>query len=245
MCEYPSLADHKLIVGTNTSASFRQARHCHGPASSSSHVAPTNRPTPPKTRPVLCLKPHGVVGVGEREWGNFLSLLWIITVPQSTDNLSYRSNAVFQSYIYMLCGIWPASILLNKVLRLSTKKEKKITYLSWMFGIRWNAWTYFTLSYALFDNLWRGWLLDWSVSTNHGDAWISKIALGIQRKYYCEWRKPHAAVSCNIQKYGLFWRNPLESVCHQVSLPLSNSRNHSLMRWVIAVGGGAVLCAQH
>lgn len=105
------------------------------PGSSSSHFAPacqptgqsTNRPTPPPPCPVS--KPHGVVGVGEREWGNFLSLLWIITVPQSTDNLSYLSNAVFQSYIYMLCGIWPASILLNKVLRLS--KKTKTNSLIW------------------------------------------------------------------------------------------------------------------
>lgn len=41
-------------------------------------------------------------------------------------NLSWLSNAVFQSYIYMLCDIWPASILLNKVwLRLSKNKQKK------------------------------------------------------------------------------------------------------------------------
>lgn len=165
-------------------------------------------------------------GWGRKNGVTFCLFCGFITVPQSTDSLSYLSNAVFQSYIYMLCSIWPASILLNKVLRLSKKKTKnKFTYLIWLLAsdeIHEVLSFFIYLIYCLItfgedDSLTRvcspkpikdGWVSNISCCNS---VYTEKIITANEERTSC----------CCFLLYGLFGRNPLERVCHQVSLRCS------------------------
>lgn len=143
-------------------------------------------------------------GWGRKNGVTFCLFCGFITVPQSTDSLSYLSNAVFQSYIYMLCSIWPASILLNKVLRLS-KKNNKTNSLIWFDC--WHQMKYmkfFHFSYILYI-VWKP-LVRMTPWLEYAHQNQSKMAeyqiypaatLCIQRKSLLRMkREHHAAVFC-------------------------------------------------
>lgn len=126
-------------------------------------------------------------------------------------------NAVFQSYIYMLCGIWPASILLNKVLRLSEKnKTKQIHLFDLTVGIRWNAWS--SISHIL-----TGVHQNQSKMAEYRRYPAATLCIPKKKKKKIITVNEERTSCCCflLYKYGLFCRNPLERVCHQVSLRCS------------------------